>query len=546
MQRYRFFIAPLILKLQQETELMKFKKPSPSLRDTFLIFFASLVVLASDQVVAQTTVTESGFSAKQYPEVYQPTWESLAKHGSAPKWLDDAKLGIYFHWGPYSVAAFKTEWYPRWIHIDNPKKWGAGSKEYHEENYGPIETFGYHDFIPMFTAEQFDPEEWADLFQSAGARFAGPVAQHHDGFSMWDSQVNPNNAKAEGPKRDITGELLTALRKRGMKTITTFHHSFTGQRQRDGQPDNERPLSYYRYDKDLFTSSEDPKLRKLYGNMPEAEFNDYWLNLVQEVVDKYEPDMIWFDSWLDVIPEDYRQRMAAHHFNAAESRNQEVALICKQQDMPDETRVLDIEQGGVKEMPERLWMTDVTLSKSGWCYVQGQQYKPADLLIRNMIDVWSKKGVVLLNVSPSADGVINQEQRAVLKVLGDWMNTYGEAVYKTRPHAIFGYGEADIQDGHFGGQSATIKYSAKDVRFTRSGDGKTIYAFLLGQPAAGEAIALKHLPDGAESDFEIDDVQFLGSDGQCEWSFDDGVLNLTAPQPTKANKIATVFKVQLK
>jgi len=513
-----------------------------------LLFYISLVVWPSVQSQAQVATeppdTASEFKAKQYPEVYQPTWESLAKHGGAPEWLNDAKLGIYFHWGPYSVPAFKTEWYPRWIHIENPKKWGAGSREYHIKNYGPVEEFGYHDFIPMFTAEQFDPEEWADLFQSAGARFAGPVAQHHDGFSMWDSQLNPNNAKAEGPQRDVTGELLTALRKRDMKTITTFHHSFTGQRQREGQPEGQRALSYYRYDKDLATSSDDPKLRKLYGNMPEEEFNDYWLNLVQEVVDKYEPDLIWFDSWLDVIPESYRQRAAAHHFNAGESRNQEVAFICKQQDMPDEMRVLDIEQGGMKDMPQRLWMTDITLSKSGWCYVQDQQYKPLDLLVRNMIDVWSKRGVVLLNISPKADGVIIEPQRVLLKGLGDWMNVYGEAVYGTRPHSIFGYGEADIKAGHFGGQSATIKFSAKDVRFTRSVDGKTIYVFLLGQPDAGAQIAVKHLTDGVE--LNVEDVQLLGSDEKCDWTCGDDVLKVTAPAATKENEIATVFKVKIK
>jgi alpha-L-fucosidase len=495
-------------------------------------------------VSAQESATE--FTPKTYPEVYQPNWESLSKHGSAPKWLNDAKLGIYFHWGPYSVPAFKTEWYPRWIHMSNPKKWGAGSQEYHEANYGPIEKFGYHDFIPMFTAEKFDPEEWADLFQNAGAKFAGPVAQHHDGFSMWNSKLNPNNAKTEGPKRDITGELLASLKKRNMKTITTFHHAFTGQRQREGQPENERPLSYYRYDKTLFTSSEDPKLRKLYGNMPEAEFNEYWLGLVQEVVDKYEPDMIWFDSWLDMIPETYRQRMAAHHFNAAESRNQEVALICKQEDMPNDLRVLDIEQGGMKEMPDRVWMTDITLSKNGWCYVQDQKYKPLPLLIRNMIDVWSKRGVVLLNISPRSDGVIGEIQRERLKGLGEWMKVYGEAVYGTRPHAIYGYGEAAIKDGNHGGQSATIKYSSRDVRFTVSADGKSIYVFLLGSPQPSDKISIKHLADGASSDFKIKGVELLGRDADLDWTYDNGKLNIETPWPNKANKIATVFKVHLK
>lgn len=502
------------------------------------------------RVVASLFVAAIVFSIagaqEKYPEVYKPTWESLAKHGSAPEWLEDAKLGIYFHWGPYSVPAFKNEWYPRWMQHPSPANWGKGIREYHIENYGPLNEFGYHHFIPMFTAEKFDAEDWADLFQSAGAKFAGPVAQHHDGFSMWDSKLNPNNAAAEGPKKDITGELLTALRKRGMKTIATFHHAFTGQRSRDGEKKGERAVSYYPYDKDLFTSSEDPKLRKLYGNMPEAEFNDYWIGLVQEVIDNYHPDIIWFDSWLDVIPEDYRQRVAAYHFNAGESRDQEVAFVCKQQDMPDEMRMLDIEQGGMKETPERVWMTDITLSSSGgWCYVQNQKYRPVPMLVRNMVDVWSKRGVVLLNVSPQANGVIADEQRVLLKGLGDWLKVYGEAVYGTRPHSTYGYGDAKIRDGSHGGQSSKIKYTHTDIRFTKSKDGKTFYVFLLGQPESGKSITIKHLTKEA-NEHGIEGVSLLGDAQGCAWKFEDDVLQLSAPEAGDFNAITTVFKVQLK
>jgi alpha-L-fucosidase len=331
-----------------------------------------------------------------------------------------------------------------------------------------------------------------------------------------------------------------------MKTIATFHHSFTGQRQRDGQPEGERPLSYYRYDRSLFTSSEDPKLRKLYGNMSDREFNEYWLNLVQEVVDDYSPDMIWFDSWLDVIPEDYRQRMAAHHFNAGAANGQENVLICKQDDMPNEMRVLDIEQGGMKEMPERVWMTDVTLSKNGWCYVQNQTYKPVSLLVRNMIDVWSKRGVVLLNISPKADGTIIDEQRTILKGLGEWLAVHGEAVYGTHPHSVYGYGDASIRDGSHGGQAATIKFSAKDIRFTRSADDKTVYVFLLGQPKAGDEIEVRQLASEKKPKFEISDVSVLGSEHQLNWKQIDGGMNFIAPPNAATNEIATVLKVTLK
>ncbi|MEO1618177.1 MAG: alpha-L-fucosidase [Planctomycetota bacterium] len=506
-----------------------------------LLFLICLAV--TTRLPAQETA--SAPETKSFPEVFEPTWESLGKTNNQPEWLQDAKLGIYFHWGPYCVPAFRTEWYPRFMHLKKPPRWGRGVQEYHKTTFGDPSEFGYHDFFPQFTCEKFDPADWAELFESAGAKFAGPVAQHHDGFSMWASQANPNNAKQKGPKRDILGDLFRELKKRDLKTIATFHHSFTGQRERGGQI-GDRALSYYPYKDDFFTSSDDPQLRKLYGNLPADEFNEYWLQLVKEVVSEYSPDIIWFDSWLDVIPEEYVQRMAAYHYNAGAARDQDVILACKQQDMPDNTRILDIEQGGMKDLPEKVWMTDVTLSTNSWSYVQGQKYKPTELLVRNMVDVWSKRGVVLLNISPRADGVIIEEQRDRLRGLGKWMDIYGEAVYGTRPHTMFGYGEAAIKDGSHGGQAATIKYSASDIRFTRSVDGKTIYVFLLGQPEAGSTLTIKHLDKDAGDDFAIESVTQMGTDAACDWDFTGGVLTVPAPKPSEITEITTVFCVKLK
>lgn len=151
---------------------------------------------------------------------YEPTWESLSKHQEIPQWLADAKLGIYFTWGVYSVPAFGSEWYPYFMYRPGSTD---GVYAHHQEKYGP--AFEYHQFIPDFTAEHFDAKEWAKLFKATGARFAGPCATHHDGFVMWDSEVNPWNSADMGPKRDITGELLDALKAEGLKTITTFHHA---------------------------------------------------------------------------------------------------------------------------------------------------------------------------------------------------------------------------------------------------------------------------------------------------------------------------------
>ncbi len=449
----------------------------------------------------------------QEPKVkyYEPTWESLEKHERIPEWFKDSKLGIYYHLGPYSVPAFMGEWYARWMHVaDMPKgRWGAECRPHHVETYG--KDFDYHDFIPMFKCEKFDPEEWAELFIKTGARFAGPMAQHHDGFAMWDSKINMWNAKDMGPKRDIMGDMLASLKKRDIPTIATLHHAFNLQRTKVLDTVKWKSKgSYYPHVKGLATSSGDPKLKYLYGNIPEAEFNDRWLEQCREVIEDYNPDLLWFDSDLDQMPVKTRQKMTAMMFNNGVKNGRDVAVITKQKDLPENIRILDIEQGGKEGMSEDYWLTDITVSlSSGWCYVNDQTYKPVEMLVRNMIDVWSKRGVVLLNISPRADGVIIDEQRERMLAIGEWLKIYGEAVYGTRAYEIFGYGDAEHQAGHFGGQSATMEYTASDVRFTRSKDGKSLYIFTLGMPEASSKITFHDIttPEGTK----IQSVTEVGS-----------------------------------
>jgi len=148
---------------------------------------------------------------------FEPTWESLSQY-EVPQWWLDAKFGIYFHWGPYSVPAYKTEWYSHYMY-----EAGNPIRQYHEKTYGPLSEFGYKDFIPMFRAEKFDADEWAALFKAAGAKFAGPVAEHADGFALWDSKLTRWDAKDMGPKRDVVGELEQAIRRQGLRFIATYH-----------------------------------------------------------------------------------------------------------------------------------------------------------------------------------------------------------------------------------------------------------------------------------------------------------------------------------
>lgn len=476
---------------------------------------------------------------------FEETWEALAANEREPEWFKDAKFGIYFHWGVYSVPAFDNEWYPRWMYTPGRKDWGGTVFDHHQKTFGPLSEFNYHDFIPMFTAEHFDAKEWAELFKNTGAKFAGPVAQHHDGFAMWASRVNPWNAKDMGPKKDILGELYAELKKNDLKTIATFHHERLLQRYANdtakwakNTPDPGWD-SHFPYHPDYVTSTTDPKLRLLYGNIPEAEFYDYWLNQVNEVVDNYSPDIIWFDSWLDIIPENYRQKMVAHHFNAGVSRGQKPIVAYKQEDLPANVGMLDIEQGGKKELSGDYWMTDITISYGSWCYTNGQTYKTADLVIRNMIDVWSKRGIVLLNISPKADGTIPEEQRNVLLTIGRWIEKHKEAIYETRAYSVFGYGAAKINDGDFGGQSATIAYNQKDIRFTISKDEKKLYVFALGLPAANSTLEIEHINNS-----KIKKVSVVGSGVELKSSFSNNVLSITTPEVQYMDNIATVFMVE--
>ncbi|WP_111708251.1 alpha-L-fucosidase [Lutibacter citreus] len=474
---------------------------------------------------------------------FESNWESLAKNNKEPDWFADAKLGIYFHWGIYSVPAFSSEWYPRWMYVENRDKWGKGTFQYHKEHFGDPSVFNYHDFIPMFKAEKFDAKEWAELFKSAGAKFAGPVAQHHDGFAMWASKVNPWNVKDMGPKKDILGDLYKELKKRDLKTIATFHHARTLQRYTKDTANWGGTASHYPYNPKYATSSTDPKLKYLYGNLEEDEFNQYWLDEVEEVVDNYQPDIIWFDSWLDQIPESYLQKMVAHQFNSGVKNNKENLVAYKQKDLPRNVGVLDIEQGGMKEMSPDYWLTDITISDGSWCFTNGLKYKSAPLLIKNMIDVWSKKGIVLLNVSPRADGVIPDEQRAILAEIGKWTKANAEAIYGTRTHDVYGYGEAEIKEGHFGGQSATVKYNESDIRFTTSKDKKALYVFCLGMPKENSVIKIQHV-FSENANQKIKNVSIVGNNTKIKRNFKDGLLELTTPNANLMNDIATVFKVE--
>src|SRR5258708_22748063 len=217
---------------------------------------------------------------------YQPNWKSLDEY-QVPKWYLDAKFGIFIHWGLYSVPAFGSEWYPR-----NMYQEGSPECKHHVETYGPHTTFGYNDFIPQFNAEKFDPDHWASLFKAAGAKFVVPGAEHHDGVPMYDCSYTDYSAAKVGPKRDIVGDLAKAIRKQGLVLGVSSHRAehwwfFDGGRRFDSD------LSNSKFD-GLYGPAQPEK-----GPPPTTEYLNDWLARTCELVDKYHPQLVWFDWWIE-------------------------------------------------------------------------------------------------------------------------------------------------------------------------------------------------------------------------------------------------------
>ncbi|MET9402143.1 alpha-L-fucosidase [Kitasatospora sp. NPDC002965] len=406
---------------------------------------------------------------------YTPTWPSVGRHTAAPEWFQDAKFGIYFHWGVFSVPAYGSEWYPR-----NMYQTGSGPNEHHIATFGtpaawPYHTFidggrdkagTFHQFAPKLVSQggQFDPDEWARLFKAAGARFAGPVAEHHDGYSMWDSQVNEWNSAARGPRLDLLRLFTDAIRGEGMKLLVAMHHAynFTG---------------YYQY----APAQSDPSLKKLYGQLDRTAANRLWYAKLKEVVDRAHPDIIYQDFNLDEVDEQRRLDFLSYYFNQAEDWGKEVVSTYKEHD-PSPGEVYDFERGGPGDLREPYWLTDDSVSGSSWCYTTGIGYYSTQQMMHALLDRVSKGGNMLLNVAPTADGTIPQRQRDILLGIGDHLTRFGEAVYDTRVWTAYGEGPTAMGGGSF---TKRVVGTAKDIRFTRDKAGTTLYATALGWPSQG-------------------------------------------------------------
>ncbi|MGA8272426.1 MAG: alpha-L-fucosidase [Candidatus Sulfotelmatobacter sp.] len=457
---------------------------------------------------------------------FRADWESLAKYRE-PQWYQDAKFGIFIHWGVYSVPAFGSEWYPR-----NMYQEGSPEYEHHIATYGPQNKFGYKDFIPMFKAEHFDPAAWARLFREAGAKYVVPVAEHHDGFPMYESSLTDWCAGKMGPKRDILGDLAQAIRAEGLHFGASSHRAehdwfFDGGRAFNSDVNDAKYADFYGpahvrrlrpgYDNDLIED----------WTYVSPEYADDWLARTAEIVEKYHPDLIYFDWWIGQ-PSFRRNisRFAAFYYNQGADRGTGAVIDYKDHAFQENSATLDIERGQLTDIRPTHWQTDTSVSDKSWGYVPNDTYKTPEFIVHQLVDIVSKNGNLLLNIGPRSDGTIPEEEQQILREVGAWLKVNGEAIYGTRPWKIYGEGPTKVAGGAFH-DIDTKSYTEEDFRFTRK--GTTLYAIGLVWPAGGVAHIHSLGTDTSGGGAKIQSVTLLGSEGRIEWQQQADALTVKLP-----------------
>ncbi|MBK1875902.1 alpha-L-fucosidase [Pelagicoccus mobilis] len=492
---------------------------------------------------------------------YKPEWDSLQNY-EAPEWYEDAKLGFWVHWGVYSVPAFMGdhagEWYGRWMYCKEGQSsrfdQGLAIHEHHKKTYGDPGKFGYKDFIPMFKAENFDADEWAELCVEGGAKFFTMMGAHHDAFCLWDTKLSKWNSVNMGPKRDLVGEIAEAVRAKGLKFGVSNHTAFN--------------VQFFQWNHINGYDAKDPENQDLYGTpiflkgglealrvkpeeqdtregrwawfarsrdqlRPSPRDVQRWIDRTKELADLYQPDLYYFD-WGHREPEfePGRREFGAHYYNKAvewgkgEYGSPGVVLNYKSRWYKPGTAVRDYERGGMDKIGNMVWQTDdCVYDDHNWSYVPGVAIKPTNHIVDQLMDIVSKRGVLMLSFAPKSDGTFPDDQKKMMRELGAWLKINGEAVYATRPYEVYGeVGDKWYEKDKHGRKKMVA--TSDDIRFTRNKANDVLYATILDWP--GRKLLIKTLAGADVSG--IASIKLLGVDKELVWKQTREGLEIRLPK----------------
>ncbi len=508
---------------------------------------SSIVGLAG----AWMMVTQPSFAdeTRLSAEPFTADFESLKRY-ECPEWFRDAKFGIWSHWGPQSVPMF-GDWYARHMYVEGHKQY-----KHHLEHYGHPSTNGWKDIIPLWKAEKFDPDRLMALYKAAGARYFVSMGVHHDNFDLWDSKHHRWNAVEMGPKRDIVADWRKAAKANGLRFGVSEHlgASFWWWQPNRGA-DKQGTLAGVPYD------GADPKWRDLYQwkaaesdsnkwYTADAEWAGIWYARISDLVERYQPDFLYADGMLPFG--ETGRRFLANFYNDSRARNggRLEAVYCLKDrrmskgyagDYVEGIGVQDVERGGLSGIKEQPWQ--MCSSIGDWFYNEtwkvkptGKMYRDADWVIRTLADVVSKNGNMLLNIVQRPDGSLDPDAETLLSDLAVWMSMNGEAIHGTRAWKVSGEGPTAVSEGHF---KEDFDFSSADIRFTRSKDGKVVYAITLGVPEGD--VTIRSLAKGCS--VVVKDVGLPGG-ATLAWQQNDEALVIQKPTAW-LSRHAVAFKIAL-
>lgn len=473
---------------------------------------------------------------------YKDNWQSLSNH-KTPDWYFRAKFGIFIHWGIYSVPAFGNEWYSRNMYDPMQREF-----RHHVKTYGAHKEFGYKDFIPMFKGENFNADDWISLFKESGAKYVMPVAEHHDGFAMYDTEFNRWNSKNMGPCRDIAGEIKAACEKAGLVYCASSHraeHYFFMNMGRtiDSDVNDEEFKDFYGpayYCKELGGVLMHRTTADVRSVSPSKEFLEEWLVRTCELIDKYQPKVLYFDWWIhNQSFKPYLKKLAAYYYNRADEWGEEVTINYKKEAFPPGAATFDVERGALTDISPVPWQTCTSIAKNSWGYTENNNFKSVAHIVCDLIDIVSKNGMMLLNVGPKSDGSITKEETNILKGIGKWIHINGEGIYDTVPWKFFGEGKTNVKEGFFQ-DNKNKGYSEKDFRFTYKNG--VIYAFQMKR-SKKNIVKIKSFKQVNE-DLIIKSVELLGCNKELHFERNKKCLEIQLSEKIKTD-LPICFKIVL-
>lgn len=513
------------------------------------------------------------FDFNTAPGPVKPTDASIAAHYQCPEWFRDAKFGIYMHWGINSVPGYDGH-YARWMYwyqepdsslrkysILGYRAHAPKVYRHHLKTYGHPSEFGYKDFIPMWKADKFNADSLAAFYKEIGAKFIGVMAVHHDNFDLYDSSHQPWNSVNMGPKLDIVGAWQKACKKAGVHFAISSHLSNNCHEHMFYQGTGADPEGAYAgvpYD------YMNPAYEGLYGKRTpdrimrlEPEFAQSWYLRTKELIDKYEPDLLYFDG---PLPNGiYGLQLAAHFYNKNLSRQgiQNGVLTIKR---VKEGFTLDRECSGEDDLQKEPFLVDTTVNP-GWFYMgnslniskeggdagmasvaagktKDKLRMTAGQIVDNLVDIVSKNGNMMLNVGLRADGSLPETFRDELAKIDKWLKMNGEAIYGTRPFKVYGEGTFSTKDHGQKYADYLYTFTAKDIRFTTKKNA--LYIFTLDWPGNSATIRIQNL--NSKEIKNIRSVSFLASGEKVKWKQDENGLYITT-LTRPSGEYAYVFKV---